>query len=59
MSIRPPRPVNSFIRLRTADELQLITTEDLDGMNKVAGLSWWVVGILIVIVVVALMLANR
>ena len=31
----------------------------LDGMNKVAGLSWWVVGALVVIVAVSLMLANR
>jgi len=28
-------------------------------MNKVAGLSWWVVGALVVIVAVSLMLANR
>ena len=28
-------------------------------MNKVAGLSWWVVGALVAIVVVSLMLASR
>jgi hypothetical protein len=39
--------------------LQLIPAGRTSGMNKVAGLSWWVVAILIVMVGMALMLVNR
>jgi hypothetical protein len=39
--------------------LQLSPAEERQGMNKVAGLSWWVVAILIAMVGIALILVNR
>ena len=58
MSTEPQVRVNLYLGARTADELQP-SRRRIDGMNKVAGLSWWVVGALVVIVAVSLMLANR
>ena len=51
------RPAN-----RAVPDGHLVATHPgggLDGMNKVAGLSWWVIGILIVIVAASLILVNR
>jgi hypothetical protein len=39
--------------------LQLIPAGRASDMNKIAGLSWWVVAILIAMVGIALMLVNR